>query len=115
MPADARFLNDGYTLEATISGVPGVLPETKIVYRPALARERIAYSKKHATTNVDDIDQYEADLIARHCVSIDGAPVAGDRERIKKLHPVIHFPLIDLILSLAFPKERDSEKNSPTV
>ena len=42
---DDCFIPDGYTLTRSVPAIPGLHPDLVIMYRPALAKERIAALK----------------------------------------------------------------------
>jgi hypothetical protein len=106
----ALFIDDGFTLTDSLPAVPGLHPAAEMVYRPALARERAAYSAKMGAKDPDALDRYENELIARQTVSVNEQPV--DKEKARRLHPVVRTRLIDLILSFTAAKQREAEGKS---
>lgn len=104
----ALFLDDGYTQTQTVPARPGFHPAAEVVYRPALARVRHDYGAAAATKDAAKIEAFEADLCAKHVVTINGDAI--DKAKAGRLHPLVRADLVDLILSFApgsVPPETD--------
>ncbi len=97
MTDDSLFIEDGYSATKVIEGVPGLYPELRVTYRPALSRERTAYRAKLAGADVETVERHEIDLIVRHKVSVNGTEMK-EKEKLAKLRPAIRAHLLDLIL-----------------
>lgn len=110
MSDDGLFLDDGYTAHRTLPAAPGLHPELRVQYRPALAKERIAYRAKLAGADPAAVDSFEIDLIARHKVVVNGSELR-DKERLKQLRPAVRSHLLDLILGYAPEDEAADAKN----
>lgn len=92
------YIEDGFTVTKTIPARPGFHPGVKIVYRPALAKERHGYRAK---LGADTIDAFENDLILRHAVSLNDEAI--EKGKVSRLHPEIKGELVNLILSVEPP------------
>lgn len=105
----ALFINDGYTQSQTIPARPGFHPAAEVVYRPALARVRHDYGVLATAKDAAKIDGFEADLCAKHVVTLNDAAI--DKAKAGTLHPLVRADLVDLILSFApgaVPVEADA-------
>lgn len=109
---DELFIQDGYTRTQTLPAVPGLHPEVRVAYRPALARERHAYAAKLATRDAAQADQHECDLIVRHVAELNGQPPAAWRDKVAKLVPAVRQQLLDLVLGYSAAQEAADAKNS---
>lgn len=104
------YIDDGYTAEKTVPAVPGLYPELRIVYRPALARERYAWAIRRQAGDATSLEQSEAELIAKYTVSVNGDRVT--REQAGRLKPAVRVILTDLILGYSPEDEAKDAKNS---
>ncbi len=107
---ESLFIEDGFTLTDSVPAVAGLHPAAELVYRPALAKERATYSAKMAAKDPDTLDKYENELIAKQCVTVNDTPI--DKEKARRLHPVIRSRLLDLILSFTAARQRETEGKS---
>ena len=73
MPDDALWIEDGYTRSHRVEAVPGLHPAVEVSFRPAVERERKRYDAALATRDAEKVEAFEADLIARHVLAINGA------------------------------------------
>jgi hypothetical protein len=94
------FIDDGFTLTATIPDRPGFHPAVEVVYRPALAKVRHEYHAAVKTGDPAKLEEFEAAAVARHVVTLAGDP-GPDKARAARLHPLVRGALLDLILSFA--------------
>jgi hypothetical protein len=108
---DSIEINDGYTETKTVPAVPGLHPELKFTYRPALSRERVAYRNKLAVGDPEAVEKHETDLIVKYAVALNGEPVK-DKERVGRWKPHVRGIVIDLILGYAPADEGADAKNS---
>lgn len=106
----ALYIEDGFTLTDVVPAVPGLHPAAELVYRPALARERGVYSAKMAAKDADALDKYENELIVAYTVSVNDGKL--DKEKARRLHPVVRSRLLDLILSFTAARQAQTEGNS---
>lgn len=110
---DSLFIDDGYTETRTIPAVPGLYPEMRVVYRPALDRERNAWRIKGQSADPAVLDQHLTDLIIKYTVSINGQELK-DKDKVTRLKPAIRGHLSDLILGYLPADEAKDMGNSPT-
>ena len=124
----SAFIDDGYTLTATLPGKEGEYEPCEITYRPLVRLEHFRYStqvqkwfdkdglkREHLT----DLDRLYADLIAGSngwtqkllewdMVNSQGEAVAINPENLLRIHPRMFAAMIDVF----FPSEaEDAEKN----
>lgn len=107
---DSAFIDDGYTAEKTVPAVPGLYPELKVFYRPALANERYAWRIKAQSPDPAALANAEAELHAKYVVSLNGDRLT--RETAAKLKPAVRSILTDLILGYTPADEAQDAKNS---
>lgn len=107
------FIPDGHTAVKTLAAAPGLHPEARVVYRPALARVRTEYHVLTAGGDVDRRTRFENDLIARQVVELGGQPVTPDQAG--RLVPALRVDLLNLVLGYQGADEEAGEKKgSPT-
>jgi len=99
MSADL-MIEDGYTATRTIPSVAGLHPELRVMYRPALAKERLNYRAKGGSGDPTVLDVHEVELIVKHLVSVNGQEFR-DKEKVARLKPTIRQHLVDLVLGFA--------------
>lgn len=104
------FITDGFTQVRTVPAVPGLHPDLRFVYRPALDRERNAYRLKGQSADPAVLDAHQTDLIVKYTVSLNGQELK-DREKVTRLKPAIRGYLTDLILGYTPADEAQDAKN----
>jgi hypothetical protein len=106
--SETLYIEDGYSASKKIEAIPGLHPEVKVLYRPALQAE----VKKWQTIvgNPEQQTKADFDLIQKHVVSLNGNPIP--KEKVHKLNPSIIRQLIDLICSYSPADEEQDAKNS---
>lgn len=104
---------DGYTESKTIPAQPGVSPELRVVFRPALAAEWKAIGAKANNPDPQVLDKYETDLLVRHLVSVNGREYRRPEEAAR-LRPWVRKQCLDLILGYALSDEALDLGNSAT-
>lgn len=110
--ADELFIEDGFTRKHAIDAVPGLHPAVEVVFRPAVERERKKYDAALATRDVEKVEAFENDLIARHVQYINGNPPGWWKDKLPRLHPVVRATLLNLVLSYTPAKWVEAEGNS---
>ncbi len=110
--SDPLFIDDGFTRTHDIAAVPGLHPAVKVVFRPALDRERKAYDQKLAARDPDALDKYECDLIARHVSELNDDAPSKWRDKLAKMHPTVRAILLNLIFSYTPAKRLEAEGES---
>ena len=108
--SDSIDIPDGYTTTRTVPGIPGLHPELTIVYRPALARERIAYRSKSNSSDPTVLDLHEIDLVQKYTVSLNGRTLAV-KDEIARIKPIVRQHIVDLILGYIPADEGKDAKN----
>lgn len=111
MNDDPLLIADGYTTVRTVPAVPGLHPELRVCYRPALARERHVYRQKMAGPDPAVFEAGEIDLLARHLVSINGTEYR-EKEKLARLVPAVRLWAANLILGYEPADEAQDAKNS---
>lgn len=111
--SDDLLINDGYTATKTVPAAPGLHPELRIVYRPALHRERIVYRQKGASPDPDVLEACEVALLMKYLVSVNGHEYK-DKDRAARLLPVARVYAVNLILGYEPADEAADAKNSPS-
>jgi len=111
----AKFLiRDGYSRSAVVPAVPGLHPELRARYRPALLVQRKEYLLPVPTPK--DAAARDAALIERHVeswnVTDDGDQTAPVKKEIALLlQPALVQRLVDLILGYEPGQEEADAKN----
>jgi hypothetical protein len=105
---------DGFNLEASVPGVPGLYPATKIRYRPAGNDLRHRYAEAGRTTEAG------AEIIAEQVQSVkvvgdDSKPVTLNATVAATLHAGLYAAYLDHALGFRGPDVAGMEKNSPEV
>ncbi len=111
MTDDPLLISDGYTATKTVPGAPGLHPDLKISYRPALARERIAYRQRAASSDPDVLDAHEVALLQKHLVSINGVEYR-EKDKLARMVPAVRAQAVDLVLGYTPADEAADAKNS---
>jgi hypothetical protein len=94
---DSLFIDDGFTKTDHTPARPGLHPAVTATYRPALPRERLAYSAKLDSRDPEQIEAYQTDLITRHVLDLNGKKL--DAAQARRLEPNVRARLVDLVLS----------------
>lgn len=108
------FVADGYTLDATVPGVPGLYPTTRIKYRPAGNDLRHRFADAGRTTEAG------AEIIAEQVQSVkvvgdDSPAVRLTATTAAALHAGLYAAYLDHALGFRGPDVAAMEKNSPAV
>lgn len=111
----ASYINDGYTLKATIPA-RAPYPDLKFSYRPALDEDYGEYVAKAQGKTGKAATEAKAAFIAKHLVSWDvtdakGAEVAIDAASVRKLPPVVIGAILDYIVGYAVDAQDEDAKN----
>ena len=112
MPDDALWIEDGYTRSHRVEAVPGLHPAVEVSFRPAVERERKRYDAALATRDAEKVEAFEADLIARHVLAINGAPPSAWKDKLHRLHPTVRATVLNLVLSYTPARWAEAEGNS---
>lgn len=104
------YIEDGYTATRTIPAVPGLYPELRITYRPALDKERNAHRLKGQSSDPAVLDGYNTDLIIKHIVSVNGEEMK-EKPKVATLKPAIRGHCVDLVLGYLPADEASDAKN----
>jgi hypothetical protein len=101
----AVFLDDGFTVPATVKGMGGVCDDLRVVYRPALHGERLKF------LNADEGEKFNvaADIVHRHLVDWDARDAAGNKApltlaMVRKLAAPLFSELLSLVLCYSAPR-----------
>lgn len=122
--AFSGFISDGYTREFTIAEDPQFHPALTVSYRPMLAAERFAVSKKIGdTAKAKEYGEKEfaageriaAEAIAGHVktwslLDCEGNPVAINADNALRIEPHLSAKLFKLIMGDR-TEEESAEKN----
>lgn len=103
---DGLYLDDGFTLTDHMAAAPGMHPAVELVYRPALPRVRLEYQARTAARDVDALERFEVDLLAKHLKSVNGSQPTADQ--LRRMHPVVRDRAVGLVLSLTAAHEGNS-------
>lgn len=110
--SDAFFIGDGYDLKGRIAAIPGLYPELRFTYRPALFEERNAFVVQSG--DKDKRTKATTDLVLKHVsewnATPSGKPAGSDVPRLK---PLLLDRLVDVIVGYAAAGEEATDlKNS---
>lgn len=108
---DEIYISDGYTQTRTIPSVSGLHPELVIVFRPALDKEKQTFRIKNQSPDPAVIDNYTTETITKYIVSINGAELPKDKEKVGRIKPIVRGYLLDLILGYTAADEAKDAKN----
>lgn len=116
------FVPDGYTLNGKVDARPGLWPEVRFRYRPALhaaANDYLAQPRR----NGDEATDADVALVVRHVQSWDAASVdqAGlavsiplKPDILRKVHHGILTSMVNHVLGYTSPQQEADLKNSDT-
>lgn len=99
------YIEDGYTLTATIPAVTGIHPAVVVKYRPALPIKRVEHGVVIGTGSAAKVADLENDLIARHVIGLEvaGHDHPGDgpavrKDQAAKMKPTLRNSILNLVL-----------------
>lgn len=103
------FIADGYTGTRTIPAVPGMHPELRVVFRPALAVVRLQYRAVLSSGDHDAAIRRENELFAKHVLTINGVELPAGQ--LSQMKPKVRADLLNLILGYEPEQEEQDAKN----
>lgn len=103
------YIEDGYTFTGTLPARPGICPEVRVEFRPALDRKRLEFKQRIDMGDPAKLDTFITELIVAHIVTVNGSPL--ESPRVPKINPTIRSGLVDLILGYAPHDEAADAKN----
>jgi hypothetical protein len=112
MQPDPLFIDDGFTRTHDIAAAPGLHPAVRVVFRPALERERKLYDQKLALRDPAELERHENDLICKYVVELNGKPPSEWRAKLDRLHPTVRAAVLNLVFSYTPAKQAEDEGKS---
>lgn len=118
----ANFINDGYTIDGFISGVPGLTDDFGFKFRPSTAHENQVVQGEwgRADNDGERFSAATAKFLLKHLVSWDGkwpdgSPVPLTIENLGKMRGRLRVALVDIVQGIRVPDDRPAAAAATSV
>ena len=114
--SEYALIEDGYTITTRVAVRPGIHPEVKFTYRPALASERFEFLRRTDLTGEEKLDHC-ARILQQHLQTWNvrtkaGAQVETTIQNVRRLQPTLLESLLDIVLGYKPGEQEADQKNS---